>query len=886
MPERKVHDLREFQLRARLPQLFRYAAVTIIAVTVILVVVGFYRGRNTTGFRLKSEHAQLSSDVIAEVNGYERLESDGDKPKYFIKAAYAKTFADNHQELQDVYLETYKDDGTLADKMTGQQVLYVPEADKNFTVYMKGEVNIESRDRLKVKTPNIVYTKSNETAEADELVEFERDNVRGRAVGATVNMAAKRLDLLKDVEIETFESEELAKSGVRYSKINAVSAAFDQLNNKIDLNTNVKISVDSKSKTSGNAVKTDVAADRASVLFKGETGKPAESGEPSAQLKRFELFENVRINSVESGAAPTNIEAGYALFDKASDRYELKKGAHIVTTNADMPTDIRGGEAIYDQGALKIALNGAAEITQGSDYLKGETINADLFPDKKIKYAVMRGDALVRQTTPARTTTVNAPELNAAFGDSRQMQTANAVGQSTAELIPNGGSDYTRVTMSAPRAIRLVFKGEGLMEQMTTEGRTTIQLNAVNSGEDAANKRVTADAVKTVFGPDGKDISKAEAVGNAELYIEPLKSSAENYRTTINAPRFDCDFFPGNNAKSCVGAKKAKAVRVPTVAAEGRGTQTLLADSLNARFSEKTKDIDTLAATGNAKFTELDRSAISLEMNYTQADRTVRLRGNEPTAWDSRSRAKAREIDWDTANKRSYMRGGVSTTYYSRRSMGDSLPFSSSDKPVFVTSESAEFDHAAETATFTGNARGWQDDNYVRGDRLHVKQSEGKFFADGNVQTVMYDAKQVQKGRESSVPVYASAKSMNYDRGTRLIQYRDNVDIRQGTDRLTSASADVTLNEKNELSRTIAETAVVITQPGRRATGSWVQYTAADEIAILRGSPAAINDSVNGASSASELTFMMRENRVLSEGKSKSNGTGRIRSVYNVKPNQ
>ena len=33
------------------------------------------------------------------------------------------------------------------------------------------------------------------------------------------------------------------------------------------------------------------------------------------------------------------------------------------------------------------------------------------------------------------------------------------------------------------------------------------------------------------------------------------------------------------------------------------------------------------------------------------------------------------------------------------------------------------------------------------------------------------------------------------------------------------------MNENNELSKTIAEGSVVITQPGRRATGNWVQYT-------------------------------------------------------------
>ena len=73
------------------------------------------------------------------------------------------------------------------------------------------------------------------------------------------------------------------------------------------------------------------------------------------------------------------------------------------------------------------------------------------------------------------------------------LQTANAVGNGNAVLIPARSEEYSRVTLSAPNAIRLNFKGEGLLEQMQTQGRTTLQLNAPNNSPDAANKKLTAD---------------------------------------------------------------------------------------------------------------------------------------------------------------------------------------------------------------------------------------------------------------------------------------------------------------------------------------------------------------------------------------------------------
>ncbi len=879
MSDPKEIKINEYRLRARLPQFVRMGAIAALAAAILIVVAGFYRQSSNTPFRLKGEHAQLSTDVVAEINGYERLESDGEIAKYYIKADHAKTFADNHQELQNVYLEVYADDGVAKDVMSSDTALYIPEADKNFTAYFKGNVDIKTRQALKVKTNHLVYTKKTEIAEADEAVHFDRENVRGKSMGALVDIAGKRIDLLKDVEIDTFDSPELARSNIRYAKIRAGNATFDQAANNIKLNTDVVINLVSKSKE-GKDQSTDINAGRASLAFAGEDPK-------TAQLRIFELFDNVRIATSEQGGSPTNIEAGYALYNKDADRFELKQGAHIVTQTGDKSTDIRAAEIVYERTAGKAALTGGSGIRQGADLLKGDNVFADLFSNGKIKEAIVRGNASARQTTPERTTTVTAPELNATFTDSGPLRSANAIGQSSVEILPQEGSEYTRVTTNSGRGIGIVFKGEGLIESMRTDGRTTIQLNAASGDPKSANKRVTADMVKTVFQANGKDIQKAEAVGNAELFVEPLSPDPKNYKTTVNAPRFDCEFFPtGNNVRTCLAGKKAKAIRVPTIPTERRGTQTLTSEYMTAGFEPLTNDIERLEASGGAKFSELERSAIAEQFLFIQATEVLALRGGEPTVWDSRARAKATEIDWHTAANKSYLRGSVSTTYYNPKQMREASPFGGTDKPIFITAANAEIDHAAETALYAGNARGWQENNYVRGDKLYIDQKAGRFTAEGGVESALYAAR-IKGGTGPVVPTSASAGSMTYLREARLLQYRTKVDIRQGTDRITAGSADVFLDEKNELAKTIAESDVVITQPGRRATGSWAQYNAADEVAILRGQPATISDKVNGSTQNAEISFFMRERRVVAEGKPTQSNPGRSRSVYKIKtPNE
>src|SRR5690606_3446832 len=188
------------------------------------------------------------------------------------------------------------------------------------------------------------------------------------------------------------------------------------------------------------------------------------------------------------------------------------------------------------------------------------------FPSEEIKHAVVTGNTFLKQTTPERLIQASANELTIDYAAANKLRNARAVGNSRAEIVPTTVSDYSKATLTTPRNISIDFKGAGLLAAMPTDRRTTIQLDAPGNAPDAATKRVTADTVKTYFHDNGQDLSKAEAVGNAVLEIEPVKKAAEIYNTTVNAPRFDCEFFPtGNNARECIGGKGAKTVRRPTV---------------------------------------------------------------------------------------------------------------------------------------------------------------------------------------------------------------------------------------------------------------------------------------------------------------------------------
>ncbi len=906
MSELLKKNIRNFQLRASMPLIIRVVAVVALAATIIVVGIGFYRSRNNAEFRMKSLPATLSKDVLGEVSYYERTETEGDVKKYFIKADKAMTYADNHQELENVFLQVFDETGEAYDQIKAQKAIYIPAEDKNFTAYFAGNVNIETRDALKVITEQLEYKKETEIANAEELIEFSRENVSGKSFGATVNIKNKTLELLRDVEIVASGDGETAD--YQQARIVAGHAFMNQADGKIDFDGSVNINI-TPNETNASMQPTDIKTDRATAFFTDKeirkidlngnvdvhqkpTGANAKWTKTRAdravanidkELKQLELFEDVNIETASNNQKATHIKTAYALYQKDADRFELKNGVEIITAENNKQTIIKSADAVYEQTAGKVFLYGGAEITQGADYLKGDNLTADLFPNKSLKNALVKGNAYLKQAAPERTTEVSGNELNATFGDAQQLQSANVIGNSRANFVPSKPDEYTKVTLAAPNAIRLSFSGAGLLQEMQTDGRTTVSMFAPTGKSNASNKRLTADTVKTFLNANGKDLAKAEAVGNAELYVEPLQNAPETYRTTVNAPRFDCEFFDaGNNPRICAATGKAKTVRVPTVARQGSGNQTLTADRMDASFNQQSNDISQFDATGNAKFSELDRSGTADKINFTAADETVRLRGN-PLVSDSRARAKAGEIDWDTRNEKSFLRGKVSTTYISQKTTGGATPFGESNAPVFVTSDTAEFQHQAEIGIYSGDARAWQENNYVRADQLVLRQKQGELYGEGAVQSLLYDAKKKENGKESNVPVYAQSQKIYFFKNKNLLRYENEVDIRQGTDRIIAGVANVYLNDKNEVAQTVAEQNVVVTSPNRKAVGDYAQYVAADESVVLRGNPARIEDAESGSTQGAQVTVFLRENRFVSESKTTQTNLGRTRTVYKVK---
>jgi lipopolysaccharide export system protein LptA len=649
-------------------------------------------------------------------------------------------------------------------------------------------------------------------------------------------------------------------------QISAARGIYQPETNLISFNGNVKIETKEKLK-----VNTE------SLSFERDKGV-AYTDSPVS-------FERENVSGTSTGA----------VLEQKSKRLELKKDVQLTiapgesakSTARSKPVSIKAAHGTFEQYSMKLAFAGGVTVEQETDVLSGDYLTAFLNQQRRLERAEIRGNSYLRVIDPGRAAEVHSADMDFFLDKDQQLERAVAANNVSARTL-EGDSD---VQISGSNWIEVLFQASNdasLLKQMKTGGRSVVTMGAPKSKVNdphAANKRLTANEVKLTWRTTGRDLEKAEANGDAELFIEPVVSSTRAERKKLNAPQFDCDFFEaGNLARTCKASGGSKATLDPMQPSQDRGTRTLTSQNMTAVFLKDTQDIERVDAQGDGKFNENDRNGVAATVSYVAADQTVILRGGDPTVWDSRGRTKAVELDSDLANDISYARGKTTTTYYSQEQTNGATPFSKTKSPVYIVSERGEFRHQSGQAIYTGNARAWQDDNYVRGDKLVLYVNDKRMEASGHVQTTIYNAKRKVENNNAVVPVFASADSMFYSDPDRTIHYEGSVDIKQGTDRLTSGVADVYLQkETNEMEKTIAQRNVVLTQPNRKGTGEWVEYTSENEVAILKGNPARVEDTEQGNTEGNRLTLSVRDGKVTADDARGPLSPGRVRSTHKIR---
>jgi lipopolysaccharide export system protein LptA len=581
----------------------------------------------------------------------------------------------------------------------------------------------------------------------------------------------------------------------------------------------------------------------------------------------------------------------------------LPQSAHVISADPDpnkkdvQPVEIRGDRAEYVEKDGTVKFEGNVNVTQGERQGRADLATGFVNPQtKKLERVEARGNSRLESHEKSKASEAQSRDMDFFFDEARRLKNSAAYGDARVRsLEPDSPREITaeRIDIS----YKPNEKGS-VMQLINAQGRAVMKLEAVLGSArqgDWSERTVEADALQASLRDDGKNLARAEAAGNAVLTVTPKRITPGSEKKTLRAPKFVADFFETGNAIKTFVAEPNPFAEFDPMQPEGKDKdkdapakrlkKTLSGKKMTANFSQQTQDVNDLTVDGDAKLTEGERVAVAARAVYTASNQTVAMRG-KPQVWDSAMRSSADEIDANIYSNESELRGRARTTYFNRDSTGGAAPFKKRKQPVTVASDRAIVKHNEGAARYIGNARAWQEEDFVRAEYIELDKGERTMTAWNNAQSAFYDfEREVEKGRKENVPVFASSDRIIYTDADRTAHYEGSVKIRQGTDRIDSATADAVMDEENKLISLTASKDVVMTQPARRATGDQVVYTAATDTAILTGNFAVVEDRERDAVTKSpKLTLHLRDARI--EANDDNNvGSGakrRVRTTHRI----
>jgi lipopolysaccharide export system protein LptA len=184
-------------------------------------------------------------------------------------------------------------------------------------------------------------------------------------------------------------------------------------------------------------------------------------------------------------------------------------------------------------------------------------------------------------------------------------------------------------------------------------------------------------------------------------------------------------------------------------------------------------------------------------------------------------------------------------------------------------------------ATYSGDARIWQDANVVQAPTLQFDRDHRAVVAQGNGQPVSTVLVQVDK-KGSAMPISVTSSRLTYTDAEHRAHFEGGVVARGADLTITADFLDAFMVPRNQaaphqslqgqgqLDRIVAKGNVMIQEPNRRAQGEKLVYTVVDDKYVLDGGSPSIFDAEHGKITGDSLTFYKRDDKVLVEGKDTS----------------
>ena len=578
----------------------------------------------------------------------------------------------------------------------------------------------------------------------------------------------------------------------------------------------------------------------------------------------------------------------------------LKSQVKIVV-NGPTPSTILAQQAVVEKKERQILLRSpSAEnpLQQGqADYL-----TLFLREDNSLDLAVANGNVrlkLLENPIATRASTKNGqpkapdPVWSDVFADKLELLMKPQTGIDHAVLsgnvrITRDGSQSADAT--AGDAV-IYFAGKNVLT--TVHAHDQVKLLQHQKGTTASQDVEVTAPVMDFLVAGGRRLARADTTGPPEISILP-PTGQPGMQTRATADKFTAKFDSLGQLASVHGEANA---RVVTLSQEKAGNHNRVSssDSIDA-FFQPGAGVTVLLQQGHFTYTDGSQRAFADRARYTVADQILVLNGS-PRIVDTGTATTARAVRLNRATGDGLAQGDVKTTYSDLKPQPGGALLASSD-PVHVTANTMTAHNNAATATYTGNARLWQNANIVEAPSIQFLKNDRSLVADSaakqKVSTVLVGTD--KHGNPTVVTV--TANHLSYRDSERKAHFEGGVMASSADMTVTSDQMDVILTPAEgaksggvmpapqsssgvpaSLEKIIASGNVVITEPKHRGSGETLIYTATDDKFVLTGGPPSIFDAEHGKITGVSLTLFRRDDRVVVEGDSSSPAVTQTRVV-------
>jgi lipopolysaccharide export system protein LptA len=814
----------------------------------VLVIVAFLGSARYLRHRLQEYLPEkLAANVKIDSTGVSWCDTVGSKTVYCIHAAKELEHADEKFVLHDVSITLYGEKQDRNDRIYGDEFEYDQKAG---VVRATGLVHIDlqsadaggghdsaaSAKVLHVTTSGLVYLEKLGVAATNDYVEFQSGALTGHATGADYSRDSGVLTMHSAVSMS-------GGSGKRAMEVTAATADFDNLHQEAFL-TNARYVAQGQT----------VEAQRATLHRR-----------PDGTLARVEAEGNVTI--------------------EANGGTEVSQRADVALNAAGQPQSalLTGGVRYSDDQPLR-QLRGEAQEA---------TIAFDAQAKPQPKDAVFSGAVHMIERTRA-TQTAKEPwstrDLTAAKVETR-LAPAGA-GTSQLRDVDAAGSAHLTVESNGSLASA---RGAGTTELAADDlkahlidaknGRQPPRLDTVAGRGHTLLRQVTADGTEQTSTGDMLD-AKFRPWSTSRATLNSVKTRPAG--AAVGGPSHEGASRPAggegvDDLWSAVQHGHVSMMRlVPAKSGAKAGTRPVSAQ----------KDVERASAERAEYDGDLDRVTLSGGVQMSDAGSVL---------W-------ANQVASDRKTGDAQAVGAVKVNYAQENSaQGGGGHATAPVEPTHVIADRAELVHATSAATFYGKpVRLWQGGSQVQAPVIQLQRTGQRMIARSGSATEQVHTILTSTGNDAAGTAKsgagAKAAASKQGTGTRLpgvvriasggLVYSG--DLREaefsggvraetvdGTIRASEATiylqpagtaqsagtsaANAVPSLAGDVEHMVATGQVVIEQPGRRATGERLVYTASDKLFMLTGDGKAMPrlvDSARGTIAGAVLQFHMGDNSV------------------------